>query len=78
MLISLTLRDSIKQNFGHLSSLGFLPLRQGCVKRPPALLVEVGVPEVPADRVQEAEMVPVQHLVWSGKNGPEQETAWEV
>ena len=31
-LISLTLRDSIKQNFGHISALGFLPLGQGCVK----------------------------------------------
>ena len=30
MLISLTLRDSIKQNFGHISALGFLPLGQGC------------------------------------------------
>ena len=30
MLISLTLRESLKQNFGHVLALGFLPLGQGC------------------------------------------------
>ena len=30
MPISLTLKDSLKQNFGHVLALGFLPLGQGC------------------------------------------------
>ena len=30
MLILLTLRDSLKQNFGHVSPLWFLPIGQGC------------------------------------------------
>ena len=31
MLIVLTLKDSLKLNFGLFSALGFHPLRQGCI-----------------------------------------------